>query len=131
MASMVCLCFDKVFVTKFINIEISWSLRMNNKSIYLTLDHENGLVMGLGKSNQVNLRSKEIVLEKAVELNKLLSDNTSPRSFFTSYEFKRLYKEYSSNIVEFKEENKEYKIKKAGIILQFVEQLDYLWNKLK
>tara|TARA_Y100000310_G_scaffold325865_1_gene390021 strand:- start:1484 stop:1783 length:300 start_codon:yes stop_codon:yes gene_type:complete len=99
---------------------------MNNKSIYLTLDHENGLVMGLGESSQNSKRSSEIVLEEVVVLNKLLSDDTSPRSFFTPDEFKRLYNKYSSDMIEFKEEDNEYKIKKAGIILQFVRRLDYL-----
>jgi hypothetical protein len=33
---------------------------MNKQSLYLTLDHENGLVMGIGKSYQNSKRSSEI-----------------------------------------------------------------------
>ena len=35
-------------------------IRMNKQSLYLTLDHENGLVMGIGKSYQNSKRSSEI-----------------------------------------------------------------------
>tara|TARA_B100002003_G_C14114093_1_gene535864 strand:+ start:1289 stop:1576 length:288 start_codon:yes stop_codon:yes gene_type:complete len=95
---------------------------MNKQSLYLTLDHENGLVMGIGKSYQNSKRSSEIVLEKAVILSEAIPDEESARVLFTTEEVQRFYEEYSSDM----KCCNEYKIRKAGIIFQFVEQLDYL-----
>tara|TARA_Y100000310_G_C20297455_1_gene630098 strand:- start:22 stop:360 length:339 start_codon:yes stop_codon:yes gene_type:complete len=106
--------------------EVANQPEMSEQSLYLTLDYDNGFVMGVGRKGQENQSTDVIVLEEAVVLPKdILPDSEAPGLLFQPDRVKSLCKDYFENKPRLIGDDVPI-IDRSQIIFQFITSIPYL-----